>query len=69
MQVTKIIFFIFRGGLLNRLGEINKNKYGNEIIITKYNSSSDIEVTFSENGYIKKTRYNKFKEGNVKSPY
>jgi predicted transport protein len=52
-----------------RVGEIHKNKYGNEFIIIKYNHVNDITVEFN-NGYIKEhVQYSNIKKGIVTSPY
>lgn len=49
---------------MNRLGEVRFNNQGCKIIITKYTSFQDIEVTF-ENGVIVKTSYSVFLRGDV----
>lgn len=54
--------------LLNRIGEVNYNKFGSKMKIIEYNNSSDIIVEF-ENGYLKHCAYFDFKRGYVKSPY
>ncbi|MFW6030794.1 MAG: AP2 domain-containing protein [Halanaerobiales bacterium] len=51
-----------------RLGEINKNNYGREMKIIKYNNNLDIEVEF-DNGYKTKCEYRSFKKGSVRNPY
>lgn len=50
----------------NRLGEEYYNKNGFHMVITKYNSANDIEVTF-DNGYVVKTNYKMIKNGWVKN--
>jgi hypothetical protein len=52
----------------NRTGEIAYNFYGSKMIIKEYHNALNIVVEF-ENGYTKKTNYNNFKTGIVKSPY
>lgn len=49
---------------MNRLGEVGFNKQGCKMIITKYISSQNIEVTF-ENGTVVKTSYSVFLRGDV----
>lgn len=49
---------------MNRLGEVGFNKQGCKMIITKYISSQNIEVTF-ENGAVVKTSYSVFLRGDV----
>ena len=50
----------------NRLGEEYYNKYGYHMVITKYNSAADLEVTF-DNGYVAKTTFKMVKNGWVKN--
>lgn len=52
--------------LKNRVGEEYYNKAGYRMIITKYNSAKDIEVTF-DNGYCVNTTFNMIKNGWVKN--
>jgi hypothetical protein len=53
---------------LDRTGETNINTFGSKMKIIKYIDRNNIEVKF-DNGYIKKTQYDSFKNGSVKSPY
>ena len=54
----------------NRIGEINYNTFGSEMIITKYRKYSDVDVYFPKYDWIfKNTRYGDFKNGNVRCPY
>lgn len=50
----------------NRVGEEYYNKLGYHMVITKYISAADIEVTF-DNGYIVKTNFKMIKNGWVKN--
>lgn len=53
-----------------RLGEINKNKFGTEMKIIEYNGCSDIIVEFQDEYKTKvHTSYQCFKNGEVKNPY
>lgn len=51
-----------------RLGEVRTNLNGLQMTITKYNSATDIEVTF-EDGYKINTDYKRFTELTLKHPY
>lgn len=53
---------------LNRLGEINVNKYGSEYKIIEYKNARNILVQF-DNGYVKRSTYKEFKNGSIKSPF
>lgn len=53
---------------MNRVGEVNVNKYNSIMKIIEYNNAKDIIVEF-ENGHKVKSRYAEFKEGAIKSPY
>lgn len=52
----------------NRIGEIGYNSYGSKMEIIEYNNYNDIVVIF-DNGYTRKSRYDIFKKGDIKSPY
>lgn len=52
----------------DRVGEVSFNKFNSKMKIIEYNGSGDILVEF-DNKYIKKTTYQNFKKGEVKSPY
>lgn len=52
-----------------RVGEVNYNKYGEEMKIIEYNNFNDITVEFVDTNFKRKARYNKFKKGMVLSPY
>ena len=54
-----------------RLGEINKNKFGTEMKIIAYRKSDDIDIQFlDEHGYIfEHQTYSNFKSGGIKNPY
>ena len=57
-----------RNEYLNRLGEINVNKYGSEYKIIEYKNARNILVQF-DNGYVKRSTYKEFKNGSIKSPF
>ena len=54
-----------------RLGEINKNKFGTDMKIISYRKSDDIDIQFlDEHGYIfEHQTYSNFKSGGIKNPY
>ena len=52
----------------NRVGESVLNNFGSKMTIIAYNNANNITVQF-ENGFIKKTIYNVFKTGEIKSPF
>ena len=54
-----------------RLGEINKNKFGTEMKIIAYRKSDDIDIQFlDEHGYIFEHQiYSNFKLGGIRNPY
>lgn len=52
----------------NRIGMVNTNNYGSEMVIEEYRSSSDVIVMF-DTGNSVHTTYKKFKNGNVRNPY
>lgn len=54
-----------------RLGEINKNKFGTEMKIITYRKSDDIDIQFlDEHGYVYEHQtYSNFKTGQIKNPY
>ena len=54
-----------------RLGEINKNKFGTKMKIIAYRKSDDIDVQFlDKDGYIFKHQIDaNFKSGGIKNPY
>lgn len=54
---------------INRIGEINVNRYGSTMIIEKYNGKSDIIVRFIETNNLVTTHYVSFKNGQVRNPY
>ena len=55
---------------VNRTGERAVNNFGSEMVIVKYNNKRDIDVYFPEYDWIaKNTRYDVFKNGNIKCPY
>lgn len=53
---------------LSRIGEINTNDYGSEMVIEDYHGSTDVWVMF-DSGNLVHTTYNNFKNGKVKNPY
>lgn len=54
----------------NRLYEKNKNNFGSEMIITRYNCFRDIDVYFPEYDWTSQNRsYGEFKEKSIKCPY
>jgi hypothetical protein len=52
-----------------RIGEVNKNTWGSEMIIVGYRDSLNITVKFSDSGFITKSEYQNFKKGEISSPY
>lgn len=55
---------------INRIGEVNKNRFGTEMVLVEYTKHIDIVVEFQDKFKLrKKTRYSHFKEGNVRNPY
>ena len=55
---------------LDRIGEENYNNFGSKMIIKEYRKYSGIDVYFPAFDLIfKHTRYDKFKNGNIKCPY
>lgn len=55
---------------IDRTGERAVNNFGSEMVIVKYNNKRDIDVYFPEYDWIaKNTRYDVFKNGNIKCPY
>ncbi len=55
--------------LSDKIGEINYNKYGEEMKIIEYNKANNIIVEFVDTKFKRKTSYSKFKEGMLLSPY
>ena len=53
---------------IERLGEINYNFYGSQMIIVQYLNKRNIVVRF-DNGYQVKSNYETFKKGVIKNPY
>lgn len=53
----------------SRIGEKNRNRYGSEMSIIKYQNSSNIWVEFKKDNYIVKTDYNRFRRGAVINVY
>lgn len=55
---------------MNRIGEINYNKFGNKMEIIEYRSFKDIDIYFEEYNYVAKNKqYGHFKEGAIACPY
>ena len=55
---------------LDRIGEINYNTFGSEMIITRYKNYNDIDVYFPKHDWtFKGATYQSFKNGNIKCPY
>lgn len=54
---------------MNRVGEINYNKYGEQMKIIEYNKANDITVEFVDTGFKRKASYGHFKDGVLLSPY
>lgn len=54
--------------LINKVGEINYNKYKSKMTIVEYYGLSYVVVEF-DNGYITKCTYQQFKKGTIKSLY
>ena len=54
-----------------RLGEINKNKFGTKMKIIAYRKSDDIDIQFlDEHGYVFEHQiYSNFKSGGIKNPF
>ena len=58
------------GKKMDRTGEESYNSFGSKMIIKKYTSTKDIDVYFPEYDWVSKhTRYDHFKNGNIKCPY
>ena len=54
----------------DRIGKRNYNTFGSEMVITDYRKANDIDVYFPQYDWIaKNTRYDVFKNGNIKCPY
>jgi len=53
---------------LDRIGEVNLNKYGNEMKIIEYVNNTNIVVEFKD-GYKNQVWYSQFLEGYVSNPY
>jgi hypothetical protein len=51
-----------------RIGEVNYNKYGEEMKIIEYNNANNIIVEFVDTKFKRKARYDKFKKGILLSP-
>ena len=51
-----------------RVGEVNYNKSGLRMKIIQYDNTSNIVIRL-DNGYTRKTSYQNFKNGTVKTPY
>lgn len=52
------------------LGKTNKNSFGSEMIITRYNGYRDIDVYFPKYDWtFYNSRYDDFKKGHIKCPY
>lgn len=54
---------------MSRIGEINFNSFGSEMVIEKYNGCLDVWVRFIETNNLVQTNYANFKKGIVKNPY
>jgi len=54
--------------MINRIGEINKNRYGSVMKIINYKNYNNITVEF-DNKFIIDCSYQQFKKGSVKNPY
>lgn len=55
---------------MDRIGEANINNFGSKMIIKEYRTSKDIDVYFPQYNWVaKSTRYDVFKNGNIKCPY
>jgi hypothetical protein len=54
---------------LERLHEIEYNKYNSKMEIIKYINSKNITVKFCESGYTVKSTYQQFKNGEIRNPY
>ena len=54
----------------DRIGEIRYNNFGSKMIIKEYRNNNDIDIYFPRYDWIfEHARYQKFKNGNIKSPY
>lgn len=55
---------------IDRTGEINHNNFGSKMIVSEYRNIRDVDIYFPEYNWTKKsTRYNSFKNGNIRCPY
>ena len=53
-----------------KIGEENINNFGGKMVIKEYRTNRDIDVYFPEYDWVaKNTRYDVFKNGNIKCPY
>ena len=56
--------------VIDRTGEERVNSFGSKMIIRNYRNRRDIDVYFPEyNWTFEHTRYNEFKNGEIKCPY
>jgi hypothetical protein len=55
--------------ITDRVGEVNVNSFGSEMVIINYNTNVDVTVKFKDHGNTKHTSYISFKNGTVRSPY
>ena len=51
-----------------RLGQVGVNTKSEEMIISKYNNTNDIVITFLHNWIDVKTTYKQFRSGKIKNP-
>ncbi|MFP5111845.1 hypothetical protein ACSU64_05635 [Bacillaceae bacterium C204] len=52
----------------SRIGKVNTNNYGSEMVIEEYHSAMDVIVMF-DTGNLVRTTYERFKNGSVRNPY
>ena len=68
-KITKIINN-WKDYKMDRMGETNINNFGSKMVIVEYRGCMDIDVYFPQYNWIaKSTRYDVFKNGNIKCPY
>lgn len=56
--------------IIDRIGEINHNNFGSEMVIVEYRNTRNINIYFPEYDWTaKNVRYDHFKEGSIRCPY
>ena len=61
---------MLKGDIIDRTGEINYNKFGSKMIISKYRGANDLDIYFPEyNWTFYNNTWNNFQKGAVICPY